>query len=112
MSVTGESRDAVTFSPHGAQVSVTAHAAEPEVVASVADHGPGIPRADLDRVFERFYKADSARVRTEGSGLGLAITAENVQLHGGTIRVANRPGGGAVFTVCLPLWEDRSEEAH
>ncbi|MEW1777010.1 HAMP domain-containing sensor histidine kinase [Streptomyces sp. NPDC086777] len=72
-------------------------------VIEVLDSGPGIPEDVLPQVFERFYKSDAARTRTEGSGLGLAITAENVRVHGGTVRAANRPGGGAVFTVRLPL---------
>jgi two-component system sensor histidine kinase MtrB len=54
-------------------------------------------------VFDRFYKGDTARTRSEGSGLGLAIAAENAQLHGGTITVANRPGLGAAFTLWLPV---------
>ncbi|WP_225849327.1 cell wall metabolism sensor histidine kinase WalK [Streptomyces sp. HPF1205] len=69
----------------------------------VGDAGPGIRAADLPHIFERFYKADASRSRSESSGLGLAITAENVHLHGGRIRAANRPGGGAVFSVELPL---------
>ncbi|MZE68792.1 ATP-binding protein, partial [Streptomyces sp. SID5789] len=60
----------------------------------------------LPHVFDRFYKSDAARTRSEGSGLGLAITAENVRLHGGTVRAANGPDGGAVFTVVLPLPRD------
>ncbi|MFF0161367.1 sensor histidine kinase [Streptomyces sp. NPDC005263] len=72
-------------------------------VVEVLDSGPGIPADVLPHVFERFYKSDAARTRTEGSGLGLAIAAENVRLHGGTVRAANRPEGGAVFTVELPL---------
>lgn len=72
-------------------------------VIEVLDSGPGIPGNALPYVFERFYKSDAARVRTEGSGLGLAITTENVRVHGGTVRAANRPEGGAVFTVELPL---------
>lgn len=72
------------------------------VVIEVTDNGPGIPRTALPHVFERFYKAGSARTRSESSGLGLAITAENVHLHGGRIHAANRPGGGAVLTVVLP----------
>ncbi|WP_328584377.1 HAMP domain-containing sensor histidine kinase [Streptomyces sp. NBC_00370] len=72
-------------------------------VIEVADHGPGIPERDMPHVFERFYKADTTRARSESSGLGLAITLENVRLHGGTVRVADRPGGGTVFTVRLPL---------
>ncbi|WP_128431159.1 sensor histidine kinase [Streptomyces cyaneus] len=77
-------------------------------VIEVLDSGPGIPDTVLPHVFERFYKSDAARTRTEGSGLGLAITAENVRVHGGTVRAANRPQGGAVFTVELPLRRDAS----
>jgi two-component system sensor histidine kinase MtrB len=72
------------------------------VVLRVHDRGPGIAADRLDRVFERFYKADAARTRSEGSGLGMAITRENVLLHGGRIHAANRPDGGAEFTVELP----------
>ncbi|MFG3550588.1 sensor histidine kinase [Streptomyces sp. NPDC047725] len=75
-------------------------------VIEVEDSGDGIPDSVLPHVFDRFYKSDSARVRSEGSGLGLSITTENVRLHGGTVRAANHPGGGAVFTVVLPLRQD------
>ncbi|MFD7720112.1 sensor histidine kinase [Streptomyces sp. NPDC059814] len=75
-------------------------------VIEVLDSGPGIPESVLPHVFDRFYKSDAARTRTEGSGLGLAITSENVHLHGGTVDAANGPHGGAVFTVELPLWPD------
>ncbi|MGO4757679.1 sensor histidine kinase, partial [Streptomyces sp. 2MCAF27] len=73
------------------------------LVTEVADSGPGIRPDALPHIFDRFYKADSARTRSEGSGLGLAITLENVRLHGGTIRAANGAQGGAVFTVEIPL---------
>ncbi|MET9658263.1 HAMP domain-containing sensor histidine kinase [Streptomyces sp. NPDC006510] len=73
------------------------------LLAEVEDSGPGIDPAVLPHVFDRFYKADAARTRSAGSGLGLAITQENVRLHGGTVRAAGGPGGGAVFTVELPL---------
>ncbi|MCE7045947.1 ATP-binding protein [Streptomyces purpurascens] len=79
---------------------------ERSAVIEVLDSGPGIPEDVLPHVFERFYKSDTARTRTEGSGLGLAITAENVRVHGGSVRAANRPEGGAVFTVELPLRRD------
>lgn len=72
-------------------------------VIQVTDNGPGIADEAMPHIFERFYKASSSRARSESSGLGLAITAENVRLHGGRIRAANLPRGGAVFTVELPL---------
>jgi two-component system sensor histidine kinase MtrB len=74
-----------------------------ELVLEVRDHGPGLPASAIGHVFDRFYKADSARARSEGSGLGLAIAQENARLHGGRIDAANDPGGGAVFTVRLPV---------
>nr|BFD82106.1 ATP-binding protein [Streptomyces sp. Xyl84] len=89
---------------HGAPpVTLRLTAAGGWAVITVTDRGPGIPEADLPHIFERFYKASRARTRSESSGLGLAITAENVRLHGGRVRAANAPGGGAVFTVELPL---------
>ena len=69
----------------------------------VRDHGPGIPPDALPHVFERFYKADTARSRSEDSGLGLAIVWENTRLHGGHIEAANHSGGGALFTLWLPV---------
>ncbi|MFJ9036707.1 sensor histidine kinase [Streptomyces sp. NPDC102406] len=79
-------------------------------VIEVLDSGPGIPDSVLPHVFERFYKSDAARTRTEGSGLGLAITAENIRVHGGTVHAGNRPGGGAVFTVRIPLPDEPAGE--
>ncbi|WP_437041086.1 ATP-binding protein [Streptomyces sp. enrichment culture] len=79
-------------------------------VVTVRDGGDGIPESVLPHVFDRFYKSADARARSEGSGLGLAITTENVRLHGGTVRAANHPEGGAVFTVVLPLPPDAPEE--
>ncbi|MGP4043282.1 sensor histidine kinase [Streptomyces sp. 2A115] len=82
-------------------------------VIEVLDSGPGIPADVLPHVFDRFYKSDTARTRTEGSGLGLSITVENVHLHGGTIRAANRAqGGGAVFRVEIPLQRLPHQPAH
>ncbi|WP_416968701.1 ATP-binding protein [Streptomyces sp. 4F14] len=89
---------------HGARpVTVRLTAAGDTAVVEVRDSGAGIPDDVLPHVFDRFYKSDSARTRSEGSGLGLAITAENVRAHGGTVTAANHPEGGAVFTVVLPL---------
>ncbi|WP_157875771.1 ATP-binding protein [Streptacidiphilus griseoplanus] len=80
-----------------------------QLVVEVRDSGPGIPEDVLPHVFDRFYKADKGRARSEGSGLGLSIAMENARIHGGTITVANAPAGpdgtpgGAVFTLTLPM---------
>ncbi|MFI6151727.1 ATP-binding protein [Kitasatospora sp. NPDC051170] len=83
-------------------VRLALRGADDELVLTVTDHGPGIPPAELPHLFDRFYKADTSRARSEGSGLGLAIAQENARLHGGLIGAANSPSGGAVFTLVLP----------
>lgn len=89
---------------HGAPpVTVTLFATADDLTVEVADHGPGLTKATARHVFDRFYKADNARTRSEGSGLGMAIAQENAHLHGGAITVADNPAGGAVFTLRLPL---------
>ncbi|NUP52374.1 MAG: HAMP domain-containing histidine kinase [Catenulispora sp.] len=75
------------------------------LLLQVRDHGPGIPKDALEHIFERFYKADKARGRSEGSGLGLSIAYENAHVHGGELTGANHPEGGAVFTLRLPVPE-------
>lgn len=76
----------------------------PEAVVRVTDSGPGVPEHALDKLFRPFYRIDDARGRqTGGVGLGLAITDRAVRLHGGTIKVANRPQGGLVIEIRLPL---------
>jgi two-component system, OmpR family, phosphate regulon sensor histidine kinase PhoR len=73
------------------------------VVIRVADRGPGIPEADLTRIFERFYRVDKDRSRESGgTGLGLSIVRHLVELHGGQVQASNRRDGGAIFTVRLP----------
>ncbi|HEY2267346.1 MAG TPA: HAMP domain-containing sensor histidine kinase [Streptosporangiaceae bacterium] len=74
------------------------------LTVDVRDHGDGLPPASIAHLFDRFYKADTARARSEGSGLGLAIAWENARLHGGRIDAGNHPGGGALFTVSLPVY--------
>ncbi|MEU1046648.1 HAMP domain-containing sensor histidine kinase [Streptomyces sp. NPDC005897] len=83
-------------------VTVTVRADGDRVRVTVTDRGPGIADDALPYVFDRFYKADAARPRSGGSGLGLAIAHENAALHDATLTAANRPGGGAVFTLTLP----------
>jgi len=74
------------------------------MVISVADRGPGIPPADLERVFDKFYRVlGRAAERTTGSGLGLAVCKGLVEAHGGHIWAENREGGGAIFRFTLPI---------
>ena len=88
------------------EISAVAARSGSRLVLTVTDCGPGLPVAALPHVFERFYKADGARARSDGSGLGLAISAENARLHGGTLTAENRPEGGAVFRLDLPTSTD------
>ena len=92
--------------PPGTSATIRACREGDEVVLEVADEGPGLTERQQRLVFERFYRADSSRGRgdgTGGSGLGLSIVSSVAQAHGGTATVRSRPGGGAVFTVRLPL---------
>ena len=84
------------------EVTVSRHDAVAEV--RVVDHGPGVGEVHQDGVFDRFYRADPGRARDSGgTGLGLSIAQSLVQAHGGTITLADTPGGGATFVVTLPL---------
>ena len=97
--------NALKFTPPGGTVTVAVHPQAGAVRLSVRDTGPGVPEESLERIFERFYQVDPSRAREQqaGSGLGLAIAAWIAQAHGGRIHAANRPEGGASFTVDLPL---------
>jgi two-component system phosphate regulon sensor histidine kinase PhoR len=95
--------NAVKFSPGGGEVTVSVRRAGPEVIATVADQGVGIPRSALGRVFERFYKVDRARVRGGGTGLGLSIARHIVEQHGGRIWVESEEGVGSAFSFALPV---------
>jgi two-component system phosphate regulon sensor histidine kinase PhoR len=95
--------NAVKFSPDGGEVIVRVEPNAREVIVSVEDHGIGIPKTDLPRIFERFYKADKARRRGGGTGLGLAIARHVVEAHGGRIRVESVEGRGSTFSFALPI---------
>lgn len=98
--------NAVAHTRPGGHVALEAGGSKSSVEITVSDDGPGIRAEDLGRVFDRFYRAAGPRPGASGgSGLGLAITKLLVQMDGGTIAAANRPEGGAVFTVELPRME-------
>jgi two-component system, OmpR family, phosphate regulon sensor histidine kinase PhoR len=96
--------NAIKFSEPGSEVLVRVTAGAAVVRAEVMDHGPGIPRQDLERVFERFYKVDRARTRGDhgGTGLGLAIARHIAEGHGGRIWTESEEGSGATFILELP----------
>ena len=96
--------NAVRNSPRGEPVEVRVARDGDSATVSVIDRGPGIPAADLDRIFERFYRVDEARGRERGgAGLGLAIVRRLVELHGGRVWADSAPGEGATVTFTLPL---------
>jgi two-component system sensor histidine kinase SenX3 len=95
--------NAVNYSLPGSRVGVGVRQRDGAVEISVTDQGVGIPEADLDRIFERFFRVDQARARnTGGTGLGLAIVKHIVQNHGGDVRVWSQEGRGSTFTIRLP----------
>jgi len=96
-------RNALVHTPPGTGIEVAVADSDGHVRLQVRDHGPGLPSAEADELFERFWRAEGGRERGRaGAGLGLAIVAAIVDAHGGRVAAANAPGGGAVFTVDLP----------
>ena len=96
--------NAATYAPEHTTIRLDVFRDGPLVAVAVSDEGPGIPDEDLSRVFERFYRVDKSRARDPGgTGLGLSIVKHLVELHGGQVRAENRPGGGACFTILLPV---------
>ena len=93
--------NAAKYTPKGAAIDVAAREREGAIEIDVADRGPGIPIGMQDRVFEKFYRGSGERAG--GVGLGLAICRGIVEAHGGSIAVQDRPGGGALFRITLPL---------
>ncbi len=100
--------NAIKFTPPGGRIQVAARRAGDEVQVSVEDTGIGIPREDLERIFERFYKADRAR-SSGGTGLGLAIAKHVVQAHGGRIWAESVEGRGSTFYFTLPVAPRQTE---
>ncbi len=96
--------NAIKYTPEGGKVSLSLVPDAEGIEARVADTGPGIPEADRDRIFERFYRVEKSRADApEGAGLGLAITRRILQLHDSPIHVESIPGHGAAFSFRLPL---------
>jgi two-component system phosphate regulon sensor histidine kinase PhoR len=96
--------NAITYAPEHTTIRIEARRVGGHIALSVSDQGPGIPEADLSRVFERFYRVDKSRARDPGgTGLGLAIVKHLIGLHGGEVRVENLSEGGARFTLMLPV---------
>ncbi|HJS71577.1 MAG TPA: ATP-binding protein, partial [Acidimicrobiia bacterium] len=106
--------NAVRHTPSGGSVAVDVGTQDGEAVISVSDTGEGIPTRDIERVFERFYRVDSARARaTGGTGLGLSIVKHVAESHGGQVSVRSELGVGSVFTIRLPLdGEGEADEAN
>ena len=95
--------NAINYSPEDGEITISATRGADGVEISVGDRGPGIPEAELSRIFERFYRVDRSRTRDPGgTGLGLSIVKHLVELHDGHVSARNRDGGGAVVTVRLP----------
>jgi len=93
--------NARAHTPNGTEISITAMQGVSETTIAVSDKGPGLSKADQDRIFERFYRADPSRVRNsgEGSGLGLSIVDAVMKAHGGYVSVKSELGKGATFTL-------------
>ncbi len=91
----------------GKPIDLTVCCSPDIAVVTVRDHGVGLSAQDVERVFERFWRADPARTRsTGGTGLGLSIAREDARLHGGWLQAAGRPGEGACFRLVLPRSQD------
>jgi two-component system, OmpR family, sensor histidine kinase KdpD len=96
--------NAAKYTPDGTTVRLTAAMVENRLRITVSDEGPGIPQADLEHIFDKFYRIQAADRRRAGTGLGLAICRGFVEAMGGTITAGNRTDrSGAVFTVALPV---------
>lgn len=111
--------NAIKYSPDGGTITFSMKTTDSQLIVSVSDEGLGIPKADLPRIFDRFYRVDKARSRAQGgTGLGLAIAKEIVKQHKGFIWAKSEYGYGSTFTIVLPYskdialdeWDDSDEE--
>lgn len=106
--------NAIKYSPDGGNITISMKTTETQLIISIADEGLGIPKADLPKIFDRFYRVDKARSRAQGgTGLGLSIAKEIIKAHNGFIWAKSEYGKGSVFTLVLPYdklvaedWED------
>jgi len=106
MAVNNLIENAINYSPAGTKVSVSTSAENGIISIAVSDQGIGIPEAEVERIFERFYRVDPARSReTGGTGLGLSIVKHIVAKHGGEISVWSSENVGSTFTIRLPIHE-------
>lgn len=97
-------QNAARYVPHGGYIALTAARSGGHVQITIANNGSSIPEADMPHIFERFYRGSSTDSRSS-SGLGLYIARELTLLHDGTLEAANRPEGGTVFLMTLPILE-------
>jgi two-component system sensor histidine kinase KdpD len=102
--------NAVRYTPAGSPIEISAEVQDGQLLVSVADRGPGIPPAELERIFDKFYRVRTLQRDTSGSGLGLAVSRGLVEAHGGRIWAENREGGGAVFRFTLPLGNTEGQQ--
>ena len=112
--------NAIKYSPDGGKIKVTMKTTDDQMILSISDQGLGIPKQDLPRIFDRFYRVDRARSRAQGgTGLGLSIAKEIIKQHNGFIWAKSEYGKGSTFTIVLPydkdavkeeVWEDEVEE--
>jgi two-component system sensor histidine kinase KdpD len=94
--------NALKYSPAGSPIGIRSHVEDSSLIISIEDRGIGIPPEDLERVFDKFYRVQRPN-NVSGTGLGLSISKGIVEAHGGRIQAENKPGGGAIITIRLPL---------
>ena len=112
--------NAIKYSPDGGKITVSMKTTDDQMILSISDQGLGIPKQDLPKIFDRFYRVDRARSRAQGgTGLGLAIAKEIIKQHKGFIWAKSEYGKGSTFTIVLPydkdavkeeIWEDELED--